>query len=356
MADYNTTRNATNSSYGRTFIIFSTLGFTGCLLNIFVCIIIRTRRALCQPFNHLILNLSVANFILSFSIILYGLSDYLAAILSLSNLSTTLAAVVCKLDMFCFISSLMATCLTLFIISIERYQAVTAIRIRKIALSTTRKVIVVIWVLSSMSAIIPTYFAEINLELSHRCHTSRIRSFFLVIVSVVLFSVTSIVPTILMLATYGLIIYKLYVNLQISPLALALSPAAYHRKVNLRRSIIVIIFISILSTGSCLPSLILNLILIVGHHYQENFKSIFVQRNTLLWYIFNILFLLTPTINPFLYNLASGQFRNTLHQIFRHRCHCLLNEPSIVASEPMKRMETLKTYSSKTSQHLPIID
>lgn len=353
MADFNITRNVTYNGLSRAIIMYNATGLIGCLLNGFVCIIISTRRALRQPFNHLILNLSVANFVLSFAIILYGLSNYLAAKLNLGNVSMVPADRVCKLDLFCYASSSTATILTIFVICIERYQAIATVRVHKIELSTIRRVIVLIWILSGISAIIPTYFGEIDSALHYTCRIGRIQSIFWMILSIVLFSITSIVPALLMLSGYILIIYKLYHNVQVS--SSALSSTACNRKRHLRRSIIAIMFISTLSTSSCIPHLILNIILIIGQHFQENFKYTFLRKNLLAWNFFATSFMIVPAINPLLYNLASSQFRNVIYRIFCSHCHSRNSKTFMATPIHMRNIETFKSQSTKVSEQIPTI-
>lgn len=354
MADLNTTGNTTYSALNDEFIINNILGLIGCLINGFICVLIGTRQALSQPFNHLILNLSVANFVLSFSIILDKSPNYLAPFLSYNDISTAIGSMICKLNFFFFLSSLAATCFTLLIISIERYQAVAAIRIHVIKLSATRKVIVIIWIIASISAIIPTCFAEINPILYNNCYMRRIQSIVLIISFILLFSFSSFLPTLLMLIIYSLIIYKLYINIQVSPSTL--SSEARNRKKGLRRSIVAIILISILSTGSGIPALLLNFILIVGYHYQESFLLIFVVQNALSLQIFTILFMVTPIINPLLYNLASSQFRKALYQMFCGHCGYLHCKVFTAAPESTQHLITLKSQSTKESRQLPSVN
>ena len=362
MVAFNSSNSAnTNTSYVLSFpfIINTAFGLTGCALNGCVCLIIGCHKALRQPFNHLILNLSLSDFVVSLAVIIYGLSNYAYTITIpiLDPSPFALSDILCKLDVFCIVSSLTATCLTLFIISIERYQAVTVLRLQSMELSTARKIIFMVWILASLSAAIPASFAQIDEALFYNCHIGRINNFVLIVISVILLSLNCILPAVLMLFLYGIITCKLYIDRHVSVSTLELPVTVFHRKKTVRRSILAVLFISVISAGTGIPYLIFSIIVIVGHYYDPSFKPSYIRQNKLAWDICTYLFILTPILNPVLYNLASNQFRKVLKQLLcRYHCAFIKTNTPLAIRLPIHDTDGLKTLTTKTSQQLAAVD
>ncbi|RDD41499.1 Tachykinin-like peptides receptor 86C [Trichoplax sp. H2] len=353
--DINTSSNFTKTGISQPVIINFSFGLAGCILNGLVCLIIATHKSLRQPFNHLILNLSLSDFFVSLSVILYGLSNYLAVYQSANNLSITVADILCKLDVFCILASISAACLTLSIISIERYQAIAILRLHKMKLSTTRKIILIIWILASIPAAIPAYFSRIDANLYHSCHLNQMDNFFLTVFCVILFCLTCFLPVIFMLLLYGIITHKLWITTRITPSTV--SQVASKRKRYLRRSVIAILGISLFSSGTALPYLVFSIILIIGQHYDSEFKLIFIAKNELIWSISTYLFILTPILNPLLYNLASSQFREVLYHLLNsHDCKFLARTRRRTNTVPIQRTTTIRTLTTKPSHQLTAVD
>ncbi|EDV18647.1 uncharacterized protein TRIADDRAFT_34883, partial [Trichoplax adhaerens] len=132
-------------------LINTSVGVVAFILNLSVCFIIITHSTLRQPFNHLILNLSFSDLLVSLAVFFNGILDYFSV---QRFMSYELATVICKIDMSCAVISLPGACLTLLVMSIERYHAVAIIQLRSVKLSTVRKTILIIWILVTLSAII----------------------------------------------------------------------------------------------------------------------------------------------------------------------------------------------------------
>lgn len=294
-------------------------GLLGFIMNGFICFIIAFHDSLRQPFNHLILNLAVSDSLLSLALILNSVINYMAAatINQLSNISKV-ANIACKFIMFCAITSFSSTCLTLFAISIERYQCISTKRRHMMKLSTTQKAIVLIWLFTSLSSIIMAYFGEIH-KANYNCNLVKINELWLIIIFIILTILTVALPILLMLLLYTYIIFKLFRKIQVSGLN---STNIIKAQKHLRRNLIVVVIISMLACSSGLPYISLNIMAVIGEYVNPNFRQVFLDRYEILWNFASVSFIAAPTINPLLYNFANRQFRNIILQYIAHLYCC----------------------------------
>ena len=315
MMDSNITSNDSLHNVHVAFWANLSFGFVGFVLNLTVCLIISTHSILRQPFNYLILNLSITDLLVSCAAMFNSILDYFSA----SHLiSYRASSIICHINITLAVISLPAACLTLLIMSIERYQAIAVVRLRKLHLSTVRKSIVVVWLLAIITSIIPIVYAKVDIHFPYECNVGRIDQFHLLILIIILFLITSIVPMGIMLIVYAMIFYKLIHNLsQVQPIP---SLVMSNREKNLRRSIVPVLCISIFSTFSSIPYVALSYYTSINQYHHPLFRGPFVQQYYHLWILTSTLFILTPIINPLLYNLASSKFRQVLHSLLCDRC------------------------------------
>ncbi|RDD41476.1 Melanopsin [Trichoplax sp. H2] len=285
-----------------------TFGLIGCILNGFVCYIIGTHKSLRQPFNYLILNLAISDFLVSLAVASNSILNYVASrhtgqlfnIFDAMNIS-------CKFIIFCCLSSFSSTSLTLLAISVERCQCITAKYKYKMKISTARKAIILIWFLAISSSTTLAYYGKAEREIGYDCCFDRIKTLWLLILGLTLSIVTAILPIAFMSVLYIYVAYKLYVKLQLSNESNA--GFTEKRRKYLRRSITVIIIISVFTFTTGLPFLLLHTIVIIGHN--KTFGS-FQLHDNFLGGTASFLFLLSPILNPLLYNLASSPFRKVI--------------------------------------------
>ncbi|RDD46560.1 5-hydroxytryptamine receptor 7 [Trichoplax sp. H2] len=201
----NKTSNYSADSVKVALYAYLSLGLVGFILNMFVCLVIITHSVLRQSFNYLILNLSLSDLLVSLATVLIGILDYftVTGFTSYQNIS-----VLCTIDIAIAVISLHGACLTLLVMSIERYQAVTVVRLRKIKQPIVRKIIVIIWLIAAISAIIPTIHAKLDPHYPYDCTIGRISNYALLIICIILFSATCILPIAIMLIVYGMVAYK----------------------------------------------------------------------------------------------------------------------------------------------------
>ncbi|RDD46559.1 Neuropeptide FF receptor 1 [Trichoplax sp. H2] len=179
-----------------------TIGIVGIIMNLLVCFIFGTHQNLGQPFNYLLISLSISDLMISCSIIFNLFID----ILDNQLLSSISAIVICKFNCFSGFTSISAAALTLIFISVKPYQAIASMHIQELKLSSIRKLILIIWILSAVGAVIPTVFSDIMLKTHFDCTIAVIDSLLLVIICSILLS---LLPAIAMLTIYFVIIYKL---------------------------------------------------------------------------------------------------------------------------------------------------
>ena len=295
-------------------------GLTGCLLNGCVCFIIIHHKSLRQPFNHLIVNLAVPDFLVSLAVILNSIINYTAAA-AFHHLFdvTNIANIICKFIIFCIISSFSSTCLTLLAISIERYQCITTNRRHTMKLSTARKAIMLTWLLAASSAIIPAYYGKADPK-DYNCTFANIAELWLIILLYILAFITIVLPILSMLILYTYIVIKLFNKIQVSD---SNSPAIMKaQKKYLCHSIIVIVIISIFTCGTGLPLLSFYFTVIIGQYIDPNFRRLIIVQYYQWWAIASFLFLLAPIVNPLLYNFVSRQFRKIALDFFSFKCCC----------------------------------
>ena len=298
-------------------------GLTGCLLNGCVCFIIIYHKSLQQPFNHLILNLAMSDFLVSLAVILNGIINYaaLAALHHLFNI-TNIANIICKFIIFFAYSSFSSTCLTLLAISIERYQCMTKKRRHTIKLSTTRKAIILTWLLATSSNIIPTYYGQANPK-DYNCTFLNITELWVAVLFFILSIITTVLPILLMLIIYIYIVIKVFNNIQVSDSNSSVIMKA--QKKYLRHSVIVIVIISIFTCSTGLPLLLLYAIIAIGQHVDPSIRQLIFNKYYKWWAIATFLFLLAPIVNPLLYNFASRQFRKVVIKSLSFNCCCSCN-------------------------------
>ena len=342
--DSNVTSNRSLESVYVGFLVNVCVGFIGFVLNISVCLIISTHSVLRQPFNYLILNLSFTDLLVSCAVMLNGVLDYLSASYAISYQASS---IICQINIGFAVVSLPAACLTLLIMSIERYQAIAVVRFRKLHLSTVCKVIPIIWLLAIITAIIPTTYAKLDLHYPYECIIGRIDRFPILILLLVSFSIASIVPIGIMLIVYAILLYKLIYNLQaVQPIWSLMD----RRDKQLRRSILPVLCISIFSAASSIPYLILSYYTCVNQYYNPSFRAPFKLKYDLLWFVTATLFILTPIVNPLLYNLASSKFRQVLHSLICGRC-CSIADRTTTPSKPIQ-VKTCKSSTAHSPVHL----
>lgn len=84
-------------------------------------------------------------------------------------------------------------------ISIECYQAIAAVCLSNLHLSTVRRAIATIWLVAITTAIIPIMYAELNLYYPYECGMGIISRFQILIILLVSFVIISILPRGIML-------------------------------------------------------------------------------------------------------------------------------------------------------------
>ncbi|RDD46561.1 Neuromedin-U receptor 2 [Trichoplax sp. H2] len=287
-----------------------TVGIIGIIMNLLVCFIIGTHQNLRQPFNHLLVSLSISDLTISFSVIFNLFINVLDNQFPLSNC----AVVICRFDNFSSFTSTSAAALTLMFISIERYHAITGMHIQKLKLSSTRKLILIIWILSATGAIIPTIYTDVKLK-TYDCTMLAIDNLTLVIVCFILLSLLCILPTVTMLIIYFVIINKLLKTYNSKKLEI--NSITIKRQKTLRHNILPVLGISILSAATAIPYLSLNGFYLIGSYANPNFKHLFYAETEKFDLISSLFFVISPVINPLLYNLASYEFRKTLYSMLK---------------------------------------
>ncbi|RDD41473.1 Substance-K receptor [Trichoplax sp. H2] len=305
------------SNSGNINLIF---GLLGCILNGFVCYIIGTHRSLRQPFNYLILNLAISDFLVSLAVTLNSILNYVASryVDKLFSIVHTMN-ISCKFIIFCSVSSFSSTTLTLLAISVERYLCFTAEHQHKMRLSTTRKVLLLIWFLALSSSVILAYYGRADKEIGYDCCFGRIKNLWLLILCITLSILITILPILMMSLLYIQIGYRLQTQLQIST-DLGDANLIRNRKKYLRQSVIAIIIISVFTCSTGLPFILLHIIFIIEQH-NLNFVSSYYLHDNFLGGTASLLFLLSPILNPLLYNLASSQFRSVVWSYFFFFCN-----------------------------------
>lgn len=338
--EINETGNLTQLTYTAT-IVNLTVGIAAFLINLSVCIIISTNPTLRQPFNHLILNLSFSDLLVSLAVVVNGILDYF----SITRFMTySIASTICKIGTLCAVISLPGACLTLLMMSIERYQAIASIQLRKIKLESIRKIVILIWFMATLSAIIPFIYARLDPFYPNECFVGRINNFALLIICIIGFSITCIISIAIMLVIYCLLIYKLCHNMAIIHPAKSPIIITSKREQNMRRNILPVLFLSIFSAISSIPYILLNYYIMFNQYYTPSFRSPFINQNQVLWSIFAMIFILTPIINPLLYNLASSKFREVVSAMI-----CCQNKLVTKSSKRIKSVRLVAVKSSVTN-------
>ncbi|RDD46558.1 Neuromedin-U receptor 2 [Trichoplax sp. H2] len=286
------------------------IGIVGIIMNLLVCLIFGTHRNLHRPFNYLLVSLSISDLVISFSITFNLFVD----ILGNSFLSIIGTMIICKFSYFSGFTSTCATALTLMVISIERYQAIASMHVQKLKLSSTRKLILIIWMLSAAGAVIPTIYAGIILRTYYDCTIAVINIPALIICSILL-SLLCLLPTIAMFALYFIIIYKLLKTDDSKKLEI--NSITERRQKILRHNILPIVGISIFSAASTIPYLLLTGLYLIGNHMNPNFMRLFYAQTGTLYPISSLFFIICPVINPLLFNFASREYRKSLFSMLR---------------------------------------
>ncbi|RDD36056.1 hypothetical protein TrispH2_012103 [Trichoplax sp. H2] len=233
------------------------------------------------------------------------------------------AYILCVANAAIVLTILPGACLTLLVMSFERYQAVAVIRLRKIKLTTVLKIILIIWLTAIVSAVIPTVYVKFNNYYPNVCTIGRIDNYTLLIISIILFSTTSILPIIMMLIIYGLIIYKLIYSKQV--VKIGPSSITNNREKNIRRTIFPVLLISVFTTASSVPYILLSYYTLINEYYYPYFGESFLRKYYRLWIFAATWYILSPIVNPFLYNLASSKFRKILHSLLCYRRRSLFH-------------------------------
>ncbi|RDD36430.1 Green-sensitive opsin-2 [Trichoplax sp. H2] len=337
--DVNVTNNQSIKTSYYAALINTSVGVVAFILNLSVCLIITSHSILHQPFNHLILNLSFSDLLVSLAVFFNGILDYFSV---QRFMSYELATVICKIDMSCAVISLPVACLTLLMMSIERYHAVAIIQFRSVKLSTIRKAILIIWILAILSAIIPIISTQLDPIYPNDCFVGGIDNFALLVVSIIAFSVTCVVSIAIMLIFYGITIHKLCHNMAV--VQPSQTRITSKRDQNIRRTIIPILFLSIFSSISSVPYVLLNYYIMFNQYYAPNFRNHFIQRYHSIWSACAIMFILTPVINPLLYNLASSKFREVIHELI-----CCRNSLVNKSTKQLKSIQVITCSSSVTN-------
>ena len=285
------------------------LGTIALTVNICVCSTIIFKKALHEPFYYLILNLSISDMLLAIAVLINGYLDYEAyqSLLSPKILSDT----VCQLDIFCAIVSFCASSLTLLTISIERYQFVIMRIGHRIKLEKTRMIIVGIWFLAFLTAIIPTRYSKIEYFNPNECIIQTIPIKVLAYIEVILTVFTCILPFPVMLICYVIIANKLFRLNSINPTISIYIKAKNDR---MKKNIVAIIIISILSASTGLPLIIMNIAVTFS---DGNYH---LAQTPLLWAIASTLFVLSPILNPILYNFGCKKFRQIFISMYCRHC------------------------------------
>ncbi|RDD36428.1 Growth hormone secretagogue receptor type 1 [Trichoplax sp. H2] len=319
-------------------LINTSVGVVAFILNLSVCFIIITHSTLRQPFNHLILNLSFSDLLVSLAVFFNGILDYFSV---QRFMSYELATVICKINMSCTVISLPGACLTLLEMSIERYHAVAIIQFRSVKLSTVRKAILIIWILAIFSAIIPIIYTQLDPVYPNDCFVGDINNFALLVVSIIVLFIACVVSIAIMLIFYSITIHKLCHNMAVvQPLQTRITSK---REQNTRRTIIPILFLSIFSSISSVPYVLLNYYIIFNQYYTPKFRNSFIQQNHSTWAASSILFILTTIINPLLYNLASSKFREVIHGLI-----CCRNSFANKRAKQLRPVRVIACNSSVT--------
>ena len=327
--DSNNTINRSLQGVYVAFWVNQCFGLVGLVLNISVFLIIITHSILRQPFNYLILNLSFTDALLSSAVMLNGMLDYFSISHSISHRASS---IICYISTGLVVVSLPAACLTLLIMSIERYQAIAIVRYYKVKLSTVCKVIPIAWLLAIMTAIIPMIHASVDQDYPYQCTMGRIDHFHMLVLLLASFSITSFLPIGMMLIVYAMIFYKLMYDLSIVQPTSSLVMG--RREKHSRRSILPVLCISIFSATSSVPYLILSYYTFVNQYYNPLFREPFAQKQYELWVVTATLFILTPIVNPLLYNLASSKFRKVLYSLICGRYYSVTH----TTATPIRRL------------------
>ncbi|RDD41474.1 Nociceptin receptor [Trichoplax sp. H2] len=312
--DFNITTNGTANNIYSTFIVNLCFSIIALTLNLAVCLIIGTHSKLWQPFNLLILNLSFSDILVSVGVLLNGL---IHLYVTHPFMAYATANVLCKISIALAVVALPGASLTLLAMSIERFQAISVIRIRKLGLRTVRNIVIIIWAIAVISIIVPTMYAELERKDPFECAIDRVDNFSLVLFILFAIIANCLIPVTLTFTLYIVIIYKFCLNkIRIQPIkALIIGK----RKKSLRQKILPVICISIISALSGIPYLLLHYYLISGQHFNPHFRGIFLKDNYVIWTTFRALFIVTPILNPLLYNLASSKFRNHIRALICHQ-------------------------------------
>ena len=118
--------------------------------NALIIHIIRTNKGLKHiPFNHIILNLAVSDTVYA-ALVVPLIISYL--FVSVKWFSGAFGLFLCKTAQFCVVASLLSTILTLTVISAERYWGILHAMKSPLSLKAVRRLIGVIWVISSLLA------------------------------------------------------------------------------------------------------------------------------------------------------------------------------------------------------------
>ncbi|RDD36429.1 Green-sensitive opsin [Trichoplax sp. H2] len=267
-SNFTTNNNAYVAFYSKVFI-----GVTGFILNMSVGLIICTHSALRQPFTYLILNLSISDLLVSLTLLVNGILDYytIASFTTYQN-----AYILCTVNVAIVLTSMPGACLTLLVMSFERYQAVAAVRLRNIKFTTVLKIILITWLAAISSAIIPTYYATFYNHYPSACTIGRIDNYTLLVISIILFSTTCILPIIVMLIMYGLIIYKLIYEK--SAVEIGLSFITNNRGKNIRSTILPVLLTSIFTTAPSIPYILLSYYTLIKEYYNPYFREPFMKK------------------------------------------------------------------------------
>ncbi|RDD46482.1 Neuropeptide Y receptor type 1 [Trichoplax sp. H2] len=285
-------------------IIDFSFGGTALIANCCICTIIAINKSLHEPFYYLILNLSLSDTVLAISVVFHGFLDCVSNqqfhIGSIGNIG-------CKLDIFCAITSFSASTMTLFAISIERYQAISMHRFHTTGIEKTRIIILTTWIFASLTAVIPMIYAKIETEYPYECAIQTIEVPVLLYLELIMAILICFLPITLTLICHGLTACKLYKINTIDP---HMSGEITVRNDRIRKNILSVIFISLFSAITGLPLIIVNIATVFDK------KKYSVALNPQIYTIAATSFVISPVVNPIVYNFASSKFRQVFVSAF----------------------------------------